>query len=453
MAPNQNPESKHRVFLFRLHHLADLQTLSYNQVNDFEAELQAIQSVLEGLETIILPPGQSNETILDVLQQVQVELMCFYNVPYQEFAIVLDTISTRSDFSYCLAKMSFFPQTMTLIIYSQHPIHDQTTSEIASMVLSALHNIPYKRFLLMINVIPGRILSEEIFTIPDLQITLTPTIKKLSATQVLWYTETAFSQTKCMALGKIEKVLISHHKITCILFILILEHSKYESPTIDSTAYGGALVDKSVRLYTFFTPEQEPDKLFGPIHAMDHTWIDTDDKPIDIRSPHTAYGTIFPNLDMDQVNSALNIGLDKVRTEMASTLDWMEPGINHSHMLTSSDITFDWDSDLTYMLVAIYRTAHLQYCDWYCRQFTGTKCHCANSGGGKRGASTERPSTRQAITSGDDEGRPLTSASASTSGSMSSGSTSGSSVGDTGVDIATTSLAILSVADDDSSEV
>ncbi|KAG1894102.1 uncharacterized protein F5891DRAFT_1195661 [Suillus fuscotomentosus] len=441
------------------------------QIDDSEAELQAIRNVLEGLENITVSSDPCNETILDSLQQVQIEPICFYNGPYQEFAIVLDAISMRSDFLYCLAKMTYFPQMMTLIIYSLHPIHDQMTSEIASAVSSALRGISYKRSLLMINVIPGRISSKEIFTIPDLQITLTTT-KRPSATQVLWYVETAFTQTKCMVLGKIEKVIASHHEVACVLFILISEHSKYKSPADDSATYGEALADKAVRPYTFFAPEREPDKLFGLVHTMDYTWIDVskieyfvwikpDDRPIDIKFPHTAYGTIFPNLNMDQINDALNIGLDKVRAEMTNTLDFMEPGVDHHHVLTPSSIAFDRDSDLTYMSVSIYRTAHFRYCDWYHRQFTGTK-HCrATSGAGRHDANSERPSTRWAILSEADEERPSTSGLASSSGSTStstlgstSASTLGSSVDDGGVSAATTSIAVLSaVVDDNSTEM
>ncbi|KAG2139784.1 hypothetical protein DEU56DRAFT_912050 [Suillus clintonianus] len=126
--------------------------------NDFEVEVQAIQIVLEGLKSVFMPSDHSNEVILDALQQVQLEPICFYNVPYHEFAMVLDAISNKGDFLYCLA------------------------NEITSALSSAICSIQYKRSLLMINIIPGRISSNEIFTIPDLQITLTPTTKKPSAT-------------------------------------------------------------------------------------------------------------------------------------------------------------------------------------------------------------------------------------------------------------------------------
>ncbi|KAG1884408.1 hypothetical protein F4604DRAFT_1677039 [Suillus subluteus] len=116
------------------------------------------------------------------------------------------------------------------------------------------------------------IVSSEIFTIPDMQITLTPTTKKPSPTQVLWYTETTFTQTKRMALGKIEKVLLSHHEIACVLFILILERLKYEASAANSTTYGEALADKSVQPLSCMPPVSHQDVL---AHSATESFTDS----------------------------------------------------------------------------------------------------------------------------------------------------------------------------------
>ncbi|KAG1856779.1 hypothetical protein F4604DRAFT_1931784 [Suillus subluteus] len=206
---------------------------------------------------------------------------------------------------------------MVLMIYSPHPVHDQTTSEISSAISSELCSLSFTQSLLMVNIIPGHIYSEDIFTIPDMQLTLTPTTSEAAETEVLWYTETAFSQSKCVALKKIETVLLTHHEIICILFILISERIHYETPSEDSPTYSQALADKSLRPYTSFSPHRDTDKLFGPVTAMDHDWINVskveyfvwlkeDDKVININDPHTAYGTLFPTLDMGQISVALN---------------------------------------------------------------------------------------------------------------------------------------------------
>ncbi|KAG1783207.1 hypothetical protein EV702DRAFT_933809, partial [Suillus placidus] len=279
-------------------------------------------------------------------------------------------------------RMTYFPRTMALIIYSPHPVHDQTTSELCSL--------PFTRSLLMVNVIPGHIYSEDIFTIPDMQLTLTPTTSEAAETEVLWYTETAFSQSKHLALKKIEKVLLTHRKILFILFILVSEGTRYEAPSEDSSTYSTALADKSLRTYTSFTPHRDADKLFGPVKAMDHSWIHVskveyfiwlkeNNNVININDPHVVYGTLFLTLDMGQIGIALNQGMDMVKSMMRTKLDNLQPDIDHSALLTPSTIVFDWETDITFMSVAVYKTAHFRYCDWYHRNFSGTKRRRANN--------------------------------------------------------------------------
>lgn len=144
------------------------------------------------------------------------------------------------------------------------------------------------------------IYSEDIFTIPDMQLTLTPTTSEAAETEVLWYTETAFSQFKHLTLIKIEKVL-THSEILFILFILVSDGTRYEAPSEDSSTYSTALIDKSLCMYTSFAPHRDTNKLFGFVKVMDHNWIHmsrveyfiwlkTDNDIINVNDPHVAYG-------------------------------------------------------------------------------------------------------------------------------------------------------------------
>ncbi|KAG1799138.1 uncharacterized protein BJ212DRAFT_1305590 [Suillus subaureus] len=355
--------------------------------------------------------------------------MYFSNVSFDEFAIVLNLMS-GDERHFLKAKMTYFPHTMILIVYSPLPVHDQMTSEISSVISSALHSLLFTRSLLMVNVIPSHIYSEDIFTIPDMQITLTPTTSEVAETKVLWYTETVFSQSKRMALKKIEKVLLTHRKILFILFILISKQTHYEAPTEDSLAYNEALADKSLCPYTFFSPHRDANKLFGPVKAMDHDWINVskvkyfvwlkeDNKDININNPHMAYGTLFLVLDMGQISIALNQGMDMVKSVMRTKLDVLQPAVNHTNLLTPSAIVFDWDTDITFMSVAVYKTAHFRYCDWYHRNFNGTKHHRMNNGGDEPKA--ERPSNRRVIMSSSSEGTSSSGDVDSSEGTTSSG--------------------------------
>ncbi|KAG1902917.1 uncharacterized protein F5891DRAFT_1214238 [Suillus fuscotomentosus] len=410
-----NPTSKSKVQSLSptskpvLSNQADIVTTSCKPK---EAEPLATESLVNSLNNVIVSIGKCADTIIDALQHVQVEPMCFSNVSFDEFVTVLDSIS-GDDMHLLKAKMTYFPRTMVLIIYSPHPVHDQTTSEISSAISSELRSLSFMRSLLM-----------DIFTIPDMQLTLTPTTSEAAETEVLWYMETVFSQSKCVALKKIEKVLIAYPEIICILFILISKQTHYETPSDNSPTYSQALANKSLRPYTSFSPHRDAEKLFGPIKAMDHKWINVSkveyfvwlkegNDVINVNGPHVAYGTLFPNLDMGQINT-------------------LQPAVDHTNLLAPSAIVFYWETDVTFVSVAVYKTAHFRYCDWYHRNFSGTKHRRMNNGGDE--AEPERPSNRRVITSAsdnaDDTGLSLTSTSASTSTSGSSSSGQSSSSGE-----------------------
>ncbi|KAG2110897.1 uncharacterized protein F5147DRAFT_772165 [Suillus discolor] len=249
-----------------------------------EAEHLTTESLVNSLNNVIVSIGKCADTIIDALQHIQVEPMCFSNVSFHEFVTMLDSISGNDT-------------------------HFLKANEISSAISSEPHSLSFMRSLLMVNVIPGCIYSEDIFTIPNMQLTLTPTTSEAAETEVLWYMETIFSQSKCVALKKIEKVLVTHCKIICILFILISEQTHYETPSEDSPTYSQALADKSLCPYTSFSPHRDGDKLFDPVKAMGHDWINVskveyfvwlkeDDNVININDPHMAYGVASTSTTM-----------------------------------------------------------------------------------------------------------------------------------------------------------
>ncbi|KAG1840926.1 hypothetical protein DFJ58DRAFT_634747, partial [Suillus subalutaceus] len=282
-------------------------------------------------------------------------------------------------------RMSYFPHRMILIIYSPLPVHEETTSEMSFTISHALHSIQYNRTLLKTSVLTNsRMYSEHLFTIPDMQVTMKPTTTTAAETQLLWMAESGFTQSRVAIMTKMEDTLLSHEELLLILMILVKERKKYASPAANSVTWNQTREEGSVRTYSEFAPERTSDKLFGPVIAMGHEWIDIEsvdyfvwvksgDQRIDLAAPPTAHGTLFPNIDMDNVTDALNHGLDLVKATMSSTLDLIEPSVNHRHLLTPSALTFNWELDSSSMSVAVYETAHTRYCDWYRRQFSGTK--------------------------------------------------------------------------------
>ncbi|KAG1834046.1 hypothetical protein DFJ58DRAFT_624156, partial [Suillus subalutaceus] len=282
-------------------------------------------------------------------------------------------------------RMSYFPRRMILIVYSPHPVHEQTTSKMSFIISQALHSVQYNRTLLKTCVSSNsQIYSENIFTIPDMQVTMTPTTTIAAETQLLWMVESGFTQSRPAIMAKVGDVLLSHEELLLILMILVKEKKKFATPMADSDAWKETREEGSVRTYSAFAPARTADKLFGPVVALGHEWIDiksveyyvwvkSGDQRIDVTTDPTAHGTLFPDINMGDVTDALNRGMDRVKATMSHTLDTIESNVNHQHLLTPSTLTFNWELNKSFMSVAIYQIAHFHYCDWYRRQFSGTK--------------------------------------------------------------------------------
>jgi hypothetical protein len=191
---------------------------------------------------------------------------------------------------------------MILIIYSPLPVHEETTSEMSFTISHALHNIQYNRTLLKTSVLTNsRMYSEHLFTIPDMQVTMKPTTTTAAETQLLWMAESGFTQSRVAIMTKMEDTLLSHEELLLILMILVKERKKYASPAANSVTWNQTREEGSVRTYSEFAPERTSDKLFGPVIAMGHEWIDIEsvdyfvwvksgDQRIDLAAPPTAHG-------------------------------------------------------------------------------------------------------------------------------------------------------------------
>ncbi|OJA15934.1 hypothetical protein AZE42_02648 [Rhizopogon vesiculosus] len=275
------------------------------------------------------------------------------------------------------------------------------------IIEQALRGIRCDRSLLLAGVSSNRqIYSEEVYTIPDMQVTITPLTAKAAETQVLWLVESGFSQTQPAIFKKIEHVIMSHNEIELALIIIINEQTKYVPPAENSAAWNQTCLEKSVRSYSDFAPLRTPDKLFGPVGAIGHAWIDissieysvwlkpTGAQHINMAADPTASGTLFPDLNMEEVGQALSRGVDLVKAAMCCTLDLIEPSVNHQHLLTPTALEFEWGTEYSFMSHSIYKTAYFRYFEWYRHHFSGTKHHRADSP--TEGIESARPSTKRA---------------------------------------------------------
>ena len=165
-------------------------------------------------------------------------------------------------------------------------------SDLFTIVNRAISDISYGP-LLQVNVSGNsRIYSDGVFTVPDMQITITPNTRAIAETELLWIVESGFSQTRPLIIEKVEKVIASHPKLELVLMVLISESGKYTCPKRNSSTWEEVCLNKSLQPISKFVPMRSDDKLFGPVDAMGHNWIHVSSieyqvwlKPADLGSP------------------------------------------------------------------------------------------------------------------------------------------------------------------------
>ncbi|KAG1775833.1 hypothetical protein EV702DRAFT_1046712 [Suillus placidus] len=104
--------------------------------------------------------------------------------------------------------------------------------------------------------------------------------------------------------------------------------------------------------------------------ARFHIWV-RGNTPIDVNvddGPDVAHGTLFPEIDMDNVNNMMRRGLARMHDHLADLLQVLDPQSNVS-LIRQHDplfpINLDWDHCRNNFLIAAEETAHAWYIEWY----------------------------------------------------------------------------------------
>ncbi|KAG1820807.1 hypothetical protein DFJ58DRAFT_739240 [Suillus subalutaceus] len=252
--------------------------------------------VLGITNVITAEPAGCHEQLIDALQQVWVEPVCFVNVSPDDHARILEHMDSLT-FSNYHTKMSYFPRRMILIVYSPHPVHEQPQADV-------FHHLTSSPQL-------GSTL-ENIFTIPDMQVTMMPTTTIAAETQLLWMVESGFTQSRPAIMAKVGDASIAR-RTTSYSYDLGQRKKKFATPMADSDAW------KETR------EEGSHWGMSGLTSSLSNIMFGLNlEISIDVTTDPTAHGTLFPDINMGDVTDALNRGMDRVKATMSHTLDTIE---------------------------------------------------------------------------------------------------------------------------------
>ncbi|KAG2738952.1 hypothetical protein P692DRAFT_20655375, partial [Suillus brevipes Sb2] len=99
-------------------------------------------------------------------------------------------------------------------------------------------------------------------------------------------------------------------------------------------------------------------------------WVRGED-PIDVNvddGPDVAFGTLFPDIEMDDVNDVMKRGLVMMRDRLAALLQSLDPQFDVNPIMQHNPIfplKLNWNHCCDNFLIAAEETAHSRYIQWY----------------------------------------------------------------------------------------
>ncbi|KAG0694382.1 hypothetical protein DFH29DRAFT_1006380 [Suillus ampliporus] len=169
--------------------------------------------------------------------------------------------------------------------------------------------------------------------VPDVHIRVTSTLSHTSSEpKSVGLTEVAYAQSEAAAIQKLHKYTLDAEDMESVSCIKVSETTAYASPSRTSDIARQSRSSGHLKSYDEWTPMQTMKNAFGPVISDGHTWIDvsmvdmhvwtrtSSDTPINVyqRKAGYAYGSIYPNHDVDGVDKLLGVAIKKISQKVLS---------------------------------------------------------------------------------------------------------------------------------------
>jgi len=321
------------------------------------------------------------EDVLAAVKVFQPDVKHFWGVGKDEYAIIMSVLAERSARHELRARLTYFSDIGMLALHSPHPCHEQPVNDLVNDLVLSLSSMQYNKEHANLDIDTNNsLIRENLSTVPDLQVRLSLFSVGLQApTECLWIGESGFSQSKVSIIRKMKKAVEKEPGILLAIAILVKEQSPYHPPEVDSNS-AKALRSRPYRNETEFLPGLANPIELTPVTVEGHVWVNVESiewhvwlrgaSPIDFdesaTNPNFAKGTLFPSLQMTQVDVLLVKGLAAIHGRLLHRMQEIWPNDHHEALASwIPTLNINWKVRLIRLASAIRRTAHVRYTYWY----------------------------------------------------------------------------------------
>ncbi|KAG1818383.1 hypothetical protein EV424DRAFT_969530, partial [Suillus variegatus] len=277
-------------------------------------------------------------------------------------------------------RLSYFEDEHILLVEKFNSIHEVPFLHLDSVFCPFLYGLHHRNSDYSMYTTVSRVLTLLYASaVPDLSIKMNVVTKNMvHEPKVLAVGECAFAQDTDSVLRKLKYEIACHPEVSMAIMVVIEEHQPYRSPGLMSEAWQMLLQDTLSRSLFLSLQGVAAQSLDQPVVVAGHTWCHLasvrfhvwvrGEKPIniDVDNELLARGTLFPNQDMDVIDTMIEKGMVMMRDYIATVCQEVVPG-NHISAIRNSGVTFcaDWDYLLMDLKRAVHETAYDRYRSWY----------------------------------------------------------------------------------------
>ncbi|KAI6015726.1 hypothetical protein BKA83DRAFT_4498396 [Pisolithus microcarpus] len=324
--------------------------------------------------------AKCKEIIRGLSGEQQGYITCYEGVSLRDYSYIMDQLESVEYGK--VWKLSFFPNSQLLMVSSPSFAHESVLAVVMRNLDSVLSDIPAEDTVDCQVYANSYVKGPSVWFVPDLLV-LMHSDNTMCSSRPLWLMECTFTQTDRDVMRKLHAYVDDNPTLLVVCKILLKQATPYRSPGSNGS------IAKELRSSRLLTPVEWRRRL-GDVNDITqvivdgHTWFSLSsveihlwmrrpgDSKLDIdlqEGDGYAFGTLYPTVNLSDINKAFRCGLDLVKEAVVLELNQL-PDVEQATIHSVEDWTPPpCTLDQTILLKALVRgaqaTAYDRYHDWH----------------------------------------------------------------------------------------
>ncbi|KAI6034783.1 hypothetical protein BKA83DRAFT_4487775 [Pisolithus microcarpus] len=272
--------------------------------------------------------AKCKEIIRGLSGEQQGYITCYEGVSLHDYSYIMDQLESVEYGK--VWKLSFFPNSQLLMVSSPSFAHESVLAVVMRNLDSVLSDIPAEDTVDCQVYANSYVKGPSVWFVPDLLV-LMHSDNTMCSSRPLWLMECTFTQTDRDVMRKLHAYVDDNPTLLVVCKILLKQATPYRSPGSNGS------IAKELRSSRLLTPVEWRRRL-GDVNDITqvivdgHTWFSLS------KVMAYAFGTLYPTVNLSDINKAFRFGLDLVKEAVVLELNQL-PDVEQATIHSVEDWT------------------------------------------------------------------------------------------------------------------